>query len=60
MNYSDIIVGTHVLIQTDASTKEHAVVKGVNSETGHVLVRVTDGNIIEMHPKYIIKSFGYE
>lgn len=58
MNYSEIIVGDRVLVQSDAETKEMAVIKDVNDNTGFVLVRLSDGQMREMHPQYIIKSLG--
>lgn len=58
MNYSEIIVGDRVLVQSDAQSKEIAAIKDVNDNTGLAIVRLSDGNIREMHPQYIIKSFG--
>lgn len=58
MNYSEIIVGDRVLVQSGAETKEIAVIKDVNGNTGLALVRLSDGQMREMHPQFIIKSFG--
>lgn len=58
MNYSEIIVGDRVLVQSDAETKEMAVIKDVNDNTGLAIVRLSDGKMREMHPQNIIKSFG--
>lgn len=57
MIINNIFVGHHVLAQTGANTLEHVQVKGINK--GKVIVKLSDGNIVEIEPQYIIKSFGY-
>lgn len=57
MNISEIIIGDHVLVHIGRETKEHAIVKTILNN-GLALVKLSDGRIVEMHPQYIIKSFG--
>lgn len=58
MTTNDIMVGHRVLVQSGAEVREHAQIKGINKENGLVIVKLSDGNITEIHPQYIIKSFG--
>lgn len=58
MNYSEIIVGHRVLVQSSAEVREHAKIKGINKENGKVIVSLSTGEITEMTPEYILKDFG--
>lgn len=57
MNVSEIIVGNRVLVQSGAETKEHAQVKGINRENGLVIIRLSNGELTEIHPQFILKDF---
>lgn len=57
MNINEIIIGHRVLVQSSASVKEHAQIKGI-TYTGLVIVRLSGGQIVEIHPQYILKDFG--
>lgn len=57
MNYSEIIVGHRVLVQSGAEIKEHAKIKGITAD-GRVIVILSNGEITEMAPEYILKDFG--
>lgn len=56
MNYSEIIIGHRVLVQSGAETKEHAKVIGVN-DNGLVIVKLSDNTIRDMHPQFVLKDF---
>lgn len=58
MNYTELVVGDRVLVQSAAEIREHAVIKGINRENEWAIVRLTNNAIIEIHPQFIIKSFG--
>lgn len=58
MNYSKIIIGHRVLVQSGADTREHAKIKGINKENGKVIIMLSNGEITEMAPEYILKDFG--
>lgn len=58
MKTEDIIIGDRVLVQSGRATTEHAQIKGVNKENGKLIVRLSDGRILEMDSQYILKSFG--
>lgn len=58
MNVSEVVIGDRVLLQSSESVKEIAHIKGINKENGLVIVRLSNGDITEVHPQYIIKSFG--
>lgn len=58
MKLEEIVVGDYVLLQSAPFTKEHALIKSTNPETGKVIVRLSNGQISEIAPEYIIKSFG--
>lgn len=57
MNISEIIVGDRALVQPSEFVKEIATIKGFTPE-GLVIVRLSDGEIKDIHPQYILKSFG--
>ena len=57
MNIIEITIGNRVLVQTSEFVREVAQIKGINKENGLVIVRLSDGNITEMHPQYILKDF---
>lgn len=57
MKISKIVIGDRVLVQTSEYQKEIANIKAI-LDKDKVLVRLTDGNIIEIEPKFILKSFG--
>lgn len=57
MNINEIVNGDRVLVQSGAETKEVATAKTL-LDNGLVLVRLSDGKLAEMHPRYILKSFG--
>lgn len=57
MNYSEIIVGNRVLVQSGAEVKEHAKIKGITDD-GQVIVILSNGEITEMASEYILKDFG--
>lgn len=57
MNYSEIIVGHRVLVQSGAETKEHAKVKGITPD-GRIIVILSNGDVVDMAPEYILKDFG--
>lgn len=56
MNIKEFTIGSRVLIQSDANTREIAEVT-TTTEDGMVLVKLTNGKIIPIHPQYVIKSF---
>lgn len=56
MSISEIIIGRRVLVQSGAEIREHAKVMDV-LDNGLVLVKLSNGDIIEMHPQYILKDF---
>ena len=58
MKITELIVGDKVLAQTSEFVREIAKVKGIDKENGLVIVKMTDGTIREIHPQYILKSFG--
>ena len=58
MNISELIVGDRVLVQSGRELREHAQIKDINKENGLVVVRLSDGVVTEIHPQYILKSFG--
>lgn len=58
MNISEIIIGDRVLVQSGPEIKEHAQIKGINRENGLIIVRLSNGEITEMCPQFILKSFG--
>ena len=58
MNISEIIIGDRVLVQSGPEIKEHAQIKGINKENGLIIVRLSNGEITEMCPQFILKSFG--
>lgn len=58
MNIKDIIVGDRVLLQTSEFVKEVAQIKGINMDNGLVIVKLSNGDITEINPQYIIKTFG--
>lgn len=57
MNVTEITIGGHALIQTNANTQEHAYIKAVNKENGLLIVRLSNGVMTEIHPQYVIKMF---
>lgn len=58
MIIDEITVGDIVLVQSGHATKERAVVKGLNPNNNLVIIRNSFGDIIEIKPEYILKSFG--
>lgn len=58
MELNSIIIGDRALVQTSEFVREVAQIKGINNDNGLVIVNLSDGNIIEMAPQYILKSFG--
>ena len=58
MDISRIIVGDRVLLQPSEYVREIAYIKGINKENGLVIVKLSNGDITEIAPSYIIKSFG--
>lgn len=58
MNVSEIIVGNRVLVQSGAEVREHAKIKGINKDNGKVILLLSNGEITEMTPEYILKDFG--
>lgn len=56
MNYNEIIIGHRVLVQSNADTREHAQIKGIN-DNGLVIVKLSNGDITEVHPQFILKDF---
>ena len=58
MNVTEIIVGNRALVQTSEFVREVAQIKGINKDNGLVIVRLSDGNITEIAPQYVIKMFG--
>lgn len=56
MNEKEICVGARVLIQKTRFVREIAEVKAIMDDK--VIVKLSDGNIIDIQPKYILKSFG--
>lgn len=57
MGISEIIIGHRVLVQSGAETKEHDQIKGINMDNGLVIVKLSNGEIVDMHPQYILKDF---
>ena len=57
MNANNIIVGDRVLVQSAPETKEHARIKGINKDNGLIIVKLSNGDITEMCPQFILKSF---
>lgn len=56
MNLTEIYSGARVLVQSGAEVKEHAdVVKKL--ENGKVLCKMSDFEIREIEPQYILKIF---
>lgn len=58
MDIKEITEYDYVLVQPDASTSERAKVIGIDMKSKKVIVKLSDNEIREMHPQYIIKSFG--
>ena len=58
MTISEIVIGDRVLVQTSESVKEIAYIKEVNEKDGLVIVKMSNGDITDIAPQYIIKSFG--
>lgn len=58
MTIKEIIVGHRVLVQSGAEIREHALIKGINMNNGLVIVKLSNGEIAEMNPMYILKDFG--
>lgn len=56
MNEKEICVGARVLIQKTRFMREIAEVKAIMDDK--VIVKLSDGNIIDIQPKYVLKSFG--
>lgn len=56
MNEKEICVGARVLIQKTRFVREIAEVKAIMDDK--VIVKLSDGNIIDIQPKYVLKSFG--
>lgn len=57
MNIKKIVIGDRVLVQTSEHQKEIANIKAI-LEKDLVLVKLTDGSLFEIEPKFILKSFG--
>lgn len=57
MKISKIVIGDRVLVQTSEFQKEIANIKAI-LDKDKVLIRLTDGRIIGIEPKFILKSFG--
>ena len=57
MNITEIIVGDHVLIQSDADTREVAEIKAI-LDNGKIVVKLSNNKMMSIIPYYIIKSFG--
>lgn len=57
MKAVDIVVGRRALVQSGADIKEHAKIKGINKDSGMVIVSLSNGEITEINPEYIIKDF---
>lgn len=55
MTTDQIIIGHRVLVQSGIETREHAIVKGLNGNKA--IVKLSDGNIVEINPMYILKDF---
>lgn len=58
MNITELVIGDRAIAQSGASMREVVEIKGVNEETGLAIIRLSDGRITEIHPQYILKSFG--
>ncbi len=56
MKIEELVVGDRVLIQSDYATKEVAQVKAFDGKI--VIVKNSFGDLIDIEPQYIIKSFG--
>lgn len=56
MNEKEICVGARVLIQKTRFMREIVEVKAIMDDK--VIVKLSDGNIIDIQPKYVLKSFG--
>lgn len=56
MNEKEICVGARVLIHKTRFMREIAEVKAIMDDK--VIVKLSDGNIIDIQPKYVLKSFG--
>lgn len=56
MNEKEICGGARVLIQKTRFVREIAEVKAIMDDK--VIVKLSDGNIIDIQPKYVLKSFG--
>lgn len=55
MTTDQIIIGHRVLVQSGIETREHAIVKGLNGNKA--IVKLSDENIVEINPMYILKDF---
>ena len=58
MNISEIVIGDRVLVQSNSQTKEIATIKGINKDNGMVIVKLSNDRFTDIHPQYIIKTFG--
>lgn len=57
MNAKELSIGDRVLLQSGQYVKEHAQVKAF-LDNGNVLLRLSDGQLDEFDPQYILKNFG--
>lgn len=57
MKIDEVIVGDRVLVQSAEYIREVAVVKDI-LDNGNALIKLSGGKFIEIHPQYIIRSFG--
>lgn len=58
MNIKEIVAHEYALVQPDGETRERAKILNVDYKNNKVIVKLSDGEIREMDPQFIIKSFG--
>lgn len=58
MNIKEIVVHDYVLVQPDSETRERAKILGVDYNRNKAIVKLSDGEIRDMDPQFVIKSFG--
>lgn len=56
MNIQDIIVGDRILIQSGRASKEVAKVVAIDDE--RIIIKNSFGDIEDIEPKFVIKTFG--
>lgn len=57
MNVNELKVGDRVLLSSGQYVKEHAQVKAF-LDNGKVLLKLSDGQLDDFDPQYILKNFG--